>query len=72
MTFHILGMSSSQPTLIFFRGVESTNHMALTAKVDGFGMDYELPDKQDGICFGKYESFHFCCCRSNVGRVDLL
>ena len=31
--------------------------MALTAKVDGFGMDYELPDKQDGICFGKYESF---------------
>jgi hypothetical protein len=46
--------------------------MALTAKVDGFGMDYELPDKQDGICFGKYESFHFCCCRSNVVRVDLL
>ena len=25
MTFHILGMSSSQPTSIFFRGVETTN-----------------------------------------------
>jgi hypothetical protein len=25
MTFHILGMSSSQLTFIFFRGVETTN-----------------------------------------------
>ena len=28
MTFHRLGMSSSQLTFIFFRGVETTNELA--------------------------------------------
>ena len=29
MTFHILGMSSSQLTFIFFRGVETTNQILI-------------------------------------------
>ena len=40
MTFHILGMSSSQLTFIFFRGVDTTNQMIL--KINNYGMRYTM------------------------------